>query len=57
MWRHSGCITTFATHTGRGPCSDADFALIEHLARVAGTRPVLVRRIDPLAGQPGRDAA
>ena len=29
----------------RGECSDADFALIEHLAQAADTRPVLVRRV------------
>lgn len=41
----------------RGPCSDADLALIEHLARGADTRPVAVHRLDPLAGQTGREAA
>lgn len=39
----------------RGDCSDADLALIERLAQ--HTRPVLVRRIRPPAGQPDAGAS
>ncbi|MDP4027157.1 hypothetical protein Q8W71_31760 [Methylobacterium sp. NEAU 140] len=38
----------------RGPCSDADLARIRRLAEGDDTRPVVVRRIDPLAGLPAR---
>ena len=41
----------------RGPCSDEDLRRIARLARAADTRPVVVRRIDPLAGLSGREAA
>lgn len=38
----------------RGECSESDLSLIEQLAQAANTRPVIVRRIDPLAGQGGQ---
>ncbi|WP_236962203.1 hypothetical protein [Methylobacterium sp. XJLW] len=41
----------------RGPCSDEDLRRIARLARAADTRPVAVRRIDPLAGLSGREVA
>ncbi|NGM37986.1 MULTISPECIES: hypothetical protein [Methylobacterium] len=42
----------------RGPCSDADLALIERLAQAADTRPVAVRRIVPFgAGTEARAAS
>ena len=41
----------------RGPCSDADLALIERLAQAADTRPVMVRRKVPFAGRTGTGVA
>ncbi|KMO39334.1 hypothetical protein [Methylobacterium aquaticum] len=36
----------------RGPCSDAELALIQRLAQGEDTRPMVVRRLDAMAGRP-----
>lgn len=52
--RHRGPATGSASHfidiEVRGPCSDAELALIERLAQATDTRPVTVQRI--VASQP-----
>lgn len=44
---HVGRIGQWIEIEVRGECSEADHALIVHLAQAADTRPVLVRRIKP----------
>jgi hypothetical protein len=52
---HVGSSGHWADIEVRGPCSDEEFRRITRLARVADTRPVVMRRIDPIAGRPGRE--
>ncbi|ACK86295.1 hypothetical protein [Methylorubrum extorquens] len=54
---HVGSSEHWVDIAVRGPCSDEDLRRIARLARAADTRPIVVRRIDPLAGLSGREAA